>query len=242
MSSALPSTYPYPVPPPRAGGGVNHTVFNNAETDGTYTLDFDLPNLPSGQYTTVTASWAVTSPAPTGSRTDNFYVLGSFLQSQYNTPAESQCAVGNGPGFVTPGPSACSWTPVNMRSQFISQTWINGSGNSDVAQYGLLQEYTTCPPPSGGNQNYFQQVSSIAPGCSGQSLGNTTVAWPKSKNNNLSCGDQVLLVGLGSGAGTVKTVTDNCPGCSATQLDNYNTSNACSLLGLGNYQTIRVNR
>ena len=164
-------------------------------------------------------------------------VLGSYTHSQYNTPAESQCSGGSGTAYLTPGPSACSWSTVSLIASFISQAWLNGSGSTK--SYGLIQEYLAgCSPPSGGNNNYFRKVSSIAPGCSGQSLGNTTVAWPKSKNANLSCADQVLIVGLGGGTGTVKTVTDNCPDCSVTQLDNYNTGSACSLGSLGNYQTI----
>lgn len=54
---------------------------------------------------------------------------------------------------------------------------------------------------------------------------------------------QARIVGLGSGAGTEKTVTDECPACEGnSQLDNYSTSNACSLTGLGSFQTIRTNR
>ena len=222
------------------GPSGNANIASAAYGPGTYTFNPNLSNLVSGQYTGVTGQWTVNGTPATGSYTTNFYVLGSYTQSQYNTPAESQCTGGTGPGFVTTGPKACSWTGVNMISNFISQAWVNGSGASN--SYGLLQEYTTCSAPSGGSSNYFQEVSTISPGCSAGSLGGTTVAWPKSKNSNLQCMDQVLIVGLGTGAGTVKTVTDNCPGCVSTQLDNYSTSNACSLTGLGTYSTIRVNR
>ena len=216
-------------------------IASATEGPGTYTFNPSLSGLASGQYTGVNAQWTVNGTAATGSYSTSFYVLGTYAQSQYNTPAESQCPVGNGPAFITAVPNNCYWNAVSMRSKFISQTWLNGSGNSDVSGYGLLQEYTTCSAPSGANQNYFQEVSSITPACGG-SLSNSTVAWPSSNNNNLGCGDQVLIVGLGSGTGTVKTVNDKCPGCVAADLDNYNTSNACSLTGLGSFQTIRLNR
>lgn len=190
--------------------------------------------LVTGQYTGVNAQWLT----GLGVYTDNFYVLGDYFHTQYNTPAESQCTGVSSPAFVTPGPTACVWTCVNLISKFISQAWLNGSGSS--LNYGMIQEYTTCSAPPGGSANYFQQVSKISPGCAGDSLSGTTVAWPKAKNSNLACNDQVLIVGLGGG--TVKSVTDNCPGCSLTQLDNYNTSNACSLASLGTFETIRVNR
>lgn len=58
---------------------------------------------------------------------------------------------------------------------------------------------------------------------------------------HLNCGDQVLIVGLGANPGTIKTVTDLCPGCPETQLDNYTTDSRCSdVLDLGNFVTIRL--
>lgn len=124
-------------------------------------------------------------------------------------------------------------------TQFISQAWENGSGSTE--HYGLIQEYLAgCSPPPGGSENYFREVSTVEPACGG-SLSNTTVAINKS-NTDLGCGDSVLIVGLGSGVGTVKEVTDHGGRLSLTQLDNYTTSNACSNINdLGNFQTIRLN-
>jgi hypothetical protein len=130
-----------------------------------------------------------------------------------------------------------------MISNFIIQAWGNGSGIS--INYGPLQIEWICTPPSGSDNNYFREVSSIAPGCGASyPLGNTTVAYSKS-NANITCGDQLLIVGLGSGVGTVKEATDYCGVCSAAQLDNYNTGAACSasaFANLGNLPTIRINR
>lgn len=82
-------------------------------------------------------------------------------------------------------------------------------------------------------------------GCgSSYPVDNSTVAYNTS-DANLGCGDQVLIVGLGGGTGTVKEVTDKCPICSTSQLDNYTTQAACtigSFTDLGNFETIRVNR
>ena len=64
-----------------------------------------------------------------------------------------------------------------------------------------------------------------------------------SAGHPLQCGDSILIVGLGAGAGTVKTATDSCPACNGkAQVDDYNTSTACSLTSLGTYMTIRTNR
>jgi hypothetical protein len=133
-----------------------------------------------------------------------------------------------------------------MIQQFINQCWTNGSGNSNVSNYGLLQEYTTCGAPSGGKNNYFVQVNQITPGCSSPNnyLSGITVAVDVfSQGHPLSCGDSVLDVGQGGGVGTVKSVTDSCPACNGiAQIDDYNTSTACSLGGNANYVTIRINR
>ncbi|MEM2126572.1 MAG: hypothetical protein QXQ53_09285 [Candidatus Methanosuratincola sp.] len=46
---------------------------------------------------------------------------------------------------------------------------------------------------------------------------------------------------LGGPPGTVKTVTDLCPGCGEAQLDNYTDDGRCSgITDLGNFVTIRL--
>ena len=55
-------------------------------------------------------------------------------------------------------------------------------------------------------------------------------------DEHLSCGDSVYIVGVG-----VKTVTDRCPDCTPTQLDNYTTASACHDVGhLGTFKTIKL--
>jgi hypothetical protein len=225
------------------GPGGNAQIANVAKGVGTYTFNPTLTNLVSGQYTGVTATWTVNGKPATGSKTYNFNVLGAYRHSQYNTPAESQCSGGTSGAYLTTGPSSCPWSGVNLVTQFISQAWINGSGSTN--QYGLIQEYLAgCSPPQGGFQNYFRRVSQIAPGCSNDSLNNTTVAVDIfSSGHPLQCNDQVLIVGLGGGSGTVKSVSDSCPSCTGLlQIDDFNASSACSMTDLGNYATIRINR
>jgi hypothetical protein len=68
-------------------------------------------------------------------------------------------------------------------------------------------------------------------------VNDSTVA--RGDDAGLSCGDQVLIVGVG-----IKTVTDRCPACTGRQqLDNYTTQPACSagsIGDLGNFQTIQL--
>ncbi len=227
------------------GPGPNSAIDNNTRGVGSYTFNPSLGSLAKGQYTGVTAQWTVGGTPASGSYTNNFNVLGSYLHTQYNTPAESQCTGGSGTAYLTAGPTACAWSTVSLISQFISQAWLNGSGST--INYGLIQEYLAgCSPPAGGNQNYFRKVSQVTPGCGSPNnfLSGTTVAVDVfSAGHPLQCGDSVLIVGLGAGAGTVKTATDSCPACNGKALvDDYNTSTACSLTSLGTYMTIRTNR
>ncbi len=69
-----------------------------------------------------------------------------------------------------------------------------------------------------------------------EALALAPVAVNPDDNRDLSCGDRVYIVGLG-----VKTVTDRCPVCTPTQLDNYTTTPACSkVYDLGTYKTIKL--
>jgi hypothetical protein len=225
------------------GPGGNAAINNNTRSVGSYTFNPPLGNLVSGQYTGVTAQWTVNGVTASGSKTSNFRVLGTYTQTQYNTPAESQCSGSSGTAYLTTGPTSCPWSTISLISQFITQAWINGSGAT--INYDLIQEYLAgCSPPQGGNQNYFRRVGQVTPACGGQGLSDTTVAADfDSTNHPLSCGDSVLIVGLGGGVGTVKTVTDKCPACTGqAHIDNYNTGSACSLSTLPGRMTIRINR
>jgi hypothetical protein len=66
-------------------------------------------------------------------------------------------------------------------------------------------------------------------------LGNDTVA-VNPGHTHLSCGDTVYIDSVGE-----KTVTDDCPGCSENQLDNFTTNNSCSgITDIGNFKTIQI--
>jgi hypothetical protein len=226
------------------GPSGNANIASGTYAPGTYTFNPGLGSLVTGQYTGVTARWTLGGKTATGSRTSNFNVLGTYLHTQYNTPAESQCSGPQGPAYLTAGPPSCPWNSVSLIQNFVAQAWTNGSGVT--INYGKTQEYLAgCAAPPGGNQNYFCEVSTITPSCGTPNnyLSGTTVAVDRSSAGHpLDCGDQVLIVGQGGGVGTVKTATDACYACiGVAQIDNYNTSSACFLGGNAYYKTIRLN-
>jgi hypothetical protein len=239
------------------GPSGNANIASGSYGAGSYTFNPSLSGLVTGQYTGVTARWTVNGNAATGSRTYNFNVLGTWRHSQYNTVTESACS-GSSSSAYEVNVTTCAYQTGNLIAQFISQSWLNGSGKTINTYYGYNTEQNAqycinnhyLPADASGKSFAFEPQ--IIPYCSGYSLGTNTLAWTFTSTSTLNCGDQVLIVGYGGSPGTVKTVTDRCApisqnpkGCTDTQLDNYSTAAACdphALADLGNFVTIRVGR
>ncbi len=222
------------------GDGGNVILSDAVRSGGNHILSFNPANLPSRQYTAVRADWTINGVTGTDTRGVSFRVLGTYRHSQYNTPSEATCTGLPEDAFITN--AACAFTSTTLRSDFISQVNLNGSGRSinfgDVVREVFCIQPSRNPPPNSSGRSFRQQQ--IVPACSGQGLSDATVA-RMSGHPHLNCGDQVLIVGLGANPGTIKTVTDLCPGCPETQLDNYTTDSRCSdVLDLGSFVTIRL--
>jgi hypothetical protein len=205
------------------GGGHSFTyvdVNNQTVSGGSYTYSFNRNSLPSGSYNQVNAQWVAGGQTAAGSRgmNTNFYVLGLYRHSQYNTPNEASCSGGTATAQWDNPPTSCSYSPIQFISGFITQAWTNGSGIS--INQGPIQLPWGCPQPF--PQNSFKPVSTITGSCN-TTLGNSSLA--RDPNDlRLGCGDQILIVGLGT-----KTIADTCPACGGlNQMDNYTTQSGCS--------------
>jgi hypothetical protein len=139
----------------------------------------------------------------------------------------------------------CNYTSGSLYAKFNSRTFLNGSGYS--LNYGIITVESYCPshghpPPTFCNGHHvYRQNSTVKPSCKGLPLNDTTVA--RNKNNtDLTCGDKVCIIGAGHGGGNLlKTVTDLCPACTLTQLDNYTTDGTCGKINdLGQFSTVKV--
>jgi hypothetical protein len=222
-------------------GDTNVTLFDGTLSgSGTpYEFHFDPENLPLGQFREVQAVWTVNGEANTDTMAVAFRVLGSFRHSQYNTPRESLCTGNPVRAFITD--SSCNFSQTTLLNDFISQVNLNGSGRS--INFGDVKREFFCTAPRrtvppGARRHSFRQEA-IGPTC-GTTLDNLTVA-RRPDHPHLGCGDQILIVGLGAGTGTIKTVTDECPVCPNNQLDNYTTDPACAgIRDLGRFVTIRL--
>jgi len=200
---------------------------NNPYGPGTYTFSFyTLGAIPTGEITTITATWTVNLVNYAGTLNYHINVLGTYAQTPYNTPAESDPTCQGASTPVTIFSSSCSpknGTPGSMTGPFVAGVNLQGSGQS--INYGAVQIEAFCVKATSNSTN-FRGNTTIGPALGG-SLNNSTLAVCRQYNLLYVGGRRLFIQGVG-----VKTVTDACPGCCNTpgyaQLDNYTTSTACS--------------
>ncbi len=232
------------------GPGISYSLFQGLEQGNTVNFSFNRPQLPSGQYTYVKAAWDAGSATATSTQSDSFDVLGVYRHSQYNTPYESTCTGSPATGWIITG--SCNFTQTTLRSDFMTQLFINGSGVS--LSNGNLHYYTQCSNyPSGANsQNSFLQVSQITGSCNTVPQGGSTVATypnPPVSYPTWECGDLLQYVTSSDTNQVQKSVQDYCPACNtgfngtSGHIDDYSSSTACSghsVGDYGNFLTIRL--
>ena len=215
---------------------------------GSYNVAFNRPTWPADTYSSVKAIWNY-DPIPataTFNLTRAWLVLGLIRHSQYNTPYESACS--GSPQAAWFFNTSCAFSQTSLKSDFVSQTYINGTGVSQ--SHGILKYSTSCTnyPPGANSQNSFLTVSNITGACNSTMTGGVSVAtYPSPKvGNPYGCGDNALLVTSSNTNEAVKDVVDYCPACSGGfngtngHIDDYSSSQACSGNGvgdLGNYWT-----
>jgi hypothetical protein len=215
---------------------------------GSYNVAFNRPYMPADTYSSVKAIWnynAIPATA-TFNLTRTWLVLGTIRHSQYNTPYESACTGSLQTAWTFN--SSCTFTQTSLKSDFLSQTYINGTGISQ--SHGILKYSTSCTNyASGANvQNSFLTVSSITGACNTAMSGGVSVATYPSPNvgNPYGCGDNALLVTSSNTNEAIKDVADYCPACSGGlngtngHIDDYSSSQACSggaVGDLGNFWT-----
>jgi hypothetical protein len=228
---------------PPTGAPITHTIQSVVKPSGDHTFSFNRQSLPLGQHTSIAAKWTPLMSDVTDTEPVSFLVMGDYRHSQYNTPNESQCVGAPDSAYFTN--ASCAFTSTTLKSDFIPQSWLNGSGVT-ISQ-GIEQNEAFClnhgtPPANATGRSFRPQA--IVPTCGGTyGVSGSTVA--KGDDAPLTCGDQVLIVGLGgANAATVKSVTDRCPACTGhLQLDNYTTAAACqagAIPDLGTFRTIRL--
>lgn len=199
--------------------------------------------MPADTYSSVSATWNY-DPIPataTLNLTRQWRVFGLIRHSQYNAPYESACTGSNQTAWkFTAG---CTFTQIQLRSDFVSQTYINGTGVS--LSNGILKYSTSCSnyPPGANAQNSFLSVSNITGACNTTLQGGVSVATYPSPNvgNPYGCGDNILLVTSSNSNQAIKDAADYCPACSSGfngtngHIDDFSSNQACTGNGVGDY-------
>ncbi|MCP3891422.1 MAG: PKD domain-containing protein, partial [Desulfobulbaceae bacterium] len=120
-------------------GTDNYQVKSLTKSSGIHAETFgDINNLPDGEYTKVNVKWSVSGAESTGEFDYHFRILGVYRHSQYNTPSESDCTGNDIQSYITSNNSSnvtqCfaqnQYDDTTLRSQFVSQVNLNGSGNA----------------------------------------------------------------------------------------------------------------
>lgn len=186
---------------------------------GSYTFSFQPSLIPIGLYKTITATWTVGGNSATATYLYQFKVLGTWTQTQYNTPAESSCS--GSPLAITVWNSACQGTNTTVISGFDARVTnsLGGTGSGHSINWGDVLQEQYCSVGSGDLRGHATISGTLGP------VNNSTVAACSTNADVYSSGAQVYIQGEG-----VKTVTDSCPACckDGTHLDNYTTNTACS--------------
>lgn len=212
-------------------GEVNHMILSASQIGGIRTFSFEIPDIPENEFTQVEASWTVGGVQVTDTEAQHFRKLGTYYHSQYNSPAESQCAGSPSLAYITN--SQCNFSSNTLISGFINAVNLNGSGRSINFNDVAPEQFCMASAPQGAMGISFRR-DHIITGAFGNVSNNTVAVNPF--HPYLSGNDTVFITGIG-----VKTVTDICPGCSITQLDNYTTNTAClGVPSLGNFTTIKM--
>lgn len=210
-----------------------YTLSDDNRAGGSHQLSFQNSSLPDGEYSYVRATWYPYGPNaaanPSSMRVVAFRVLGEYRHSMYNVPYEGLCSGAHVDRDVYSSPCTNKYV-ANLRYGFATKVELNGTGTSESV--GIL--HTTAGTSCSGA--HFYNIPSIT-GSNGP-VGDDTVA-KRSSHPHLDYNDQVFLVG--APGISQKEITDTCPGCSQTQLDNFTTNAACSsIVDYGNFRTIRL--
>jgi len=203
------------------GPGGSHTIREVTRSSGSYDETFDVPNLSTGEYTKVKATWTVENSPCVDEYNYHIRVLGEYDHTCYNTPDESGCTGSNEWFSYTTGTCTvtdCTWTNAQGKSEWLDEIEENGSGKDVSGYIYSLEHYCT------GNDYSPKLRRTGAPcaQCGGTvSVGDVAV---KPSHPYLDCDDTVCVYGHGT-----HTVVDTGSGVAEAQLDHYTGVSACNV-------------
>jgi hypothetical protein len=219
-------------------GGGTHTLYNGAMSGGSQTIGFDIPNLPTGEFTGIQAAWTAGEQTVSSDPFSYYFkVLGDYNNTRYNTPTESYCTGSPVDVSYVSGTCAaadnCSFLPYQGKSGWWSEVYENGSGLSETPGIGAVSWEWFCT----GAERRTRRVAAPCPQCAGQQLGVGTTVARNVNSSDLPCGAKLYVHGVGT-----VTVADAGGGLALNQLDHYAGFGGCNRVGgsIGVRKVIRL--
>ena len=170
-----------------------YTQTFSALSPGSHTLKFSLPTIPPDTYISANGDWNTSlqsAAVPSKSFAQDWVFLGLIRFSQYNTPNESGCSPPTMEMYVFHR-STCSYDTDSFRTQFVNQTFWDGTGASEkwgfVKPLGTTNARTLCGaktlPPSANSLNTLVDVDNNQGACLTDLSANHSMAtFPNPKN------------------------------------------------------------
>jgi hypothetical protein len=242
-----------------------YTLLDSGLAEGSKELKLSLEGVQPDVYPTADGTWDANLPSTSTSQTVDIptYTLPTSWTyfrkvrfTQYNTPDENAqndaaCRGSQANAWIVTAVATtnaqgktkykCSFEQIALNSEFIQQTWINGTGRS--RNYGLLQnaaavllgDHQRCrgqyPPGARGhsdagqnNGNTFVRATAIVPSCPHMTLEDGGAAMPVDKDTMeptklsgvipLQCGYQLNLDAEDYQTAHSRTIVDKCKKCS----------------------------
>lgn len=227
-------------------------LLEEERASGTHQLSFKTSTLEHHDYVEIHAKLTVDEEETTAEKAYRFKVLGTYRHTKYNTPDETECRGAAVDMYYSRVTGAnCTFTADQILSDFKAATDLNGNGRS--IDSGLIQIESFClrprfTPPADAPGRSYRPVTALT--FNNFTINTSTIAICPG-GADLGYGDSVLIVGLGGGAGTVKSAADRCPACCDPaenggqdgHVDNYTDEGlACgrTAVDVGNFLTIKL--
>lgn len=181
------------------GSGTSFTIVQENRAAGTHQDGFRLADLTNGStFTSLQATWVVNGETGSDSKAYLFTVLGDYINTCYNTPAESDYAGGSfTAGTAT---SSCGWSSRSFLTAFLDSVNLNGSGVDSSSTALQIEGFCSNPPGSSPayNGRRYRRPTDIKTSCNNSPAVDVTVASP-----SLACGTSVFIktIGVRNGPG-----------------------------------------
>lgn len=233
--------------------GANNTYtlnYNNgtAVGSGQYNVQLMRPQIMQDTYSSIEADWNATPMLKGTFMLPNpWNVRGTVQNTVYVKVYETACSGTATSGYWTFDRSTCTFTAVDLKPVFVSQTNLNGTGETSAGTLVHANTAGLCKasyPRGARSTNTFYTISDVTGSCNNTMADTNIAVYPNPVGGGTySCGDKLLYVvtGTNQNHSYPHLVEDYCPACrrhvhgTDDHVDNYVDQNSCTAASLPNF-------